>query len=105
MNQPAKMRALIATSGEVKGLVSEVLDELAAAEGAWPGWPQDAIHGAAVLAEEAGEVVQAALQLTYRHAMMTEGQRTQREHLREELLQTAAMALRNLVALDRWGSR
>lgn len=105
MNQPAEMRLQTATASELYVLLNEIEETLATAERQWPGWPQDLIHGAAVLAEEAGEVVQAALQLTYQHAKMPEGQRRQRLHLREELLQTAAMAIRNLVALDRWGGK
>ena len=42
-----------------------VEDELRIAETYHPEWPKDVVHGAAVVAEEAGELVQAALDATY----------------------------------------
>jgi len=43
----------------------EFREELEAAERKFPKFPRDAIHAAAIVAEESGELVQAALQYTY----------------------------------------
>lgn len=42
-----------------------ILKELSYAETDHPDWPCDPIHGAAIVAEEAGELVQASLQYIY----------------------------------------
>ncbi len=45
-----------------------VFAELRYAERKFPGWPEDPVHAAAILAEEAGELVKAALdRVVYRH--------------------------------------
>jgi len=53
-----------------------------------PGWPEDLVHQAAIVAEEAGELVQAALDATYHGGS--------RERMQQEALQVAAMAVRLL---------
>ena len=45
--------------------IGMVVDEINRAEEKWPGWPTDPVHGAAIVAEEAGELVQGALDYTY----------------------------------------
>ena len=55
-------------------------------------WPQDVIHMVAIMAEEAGEAVQAANDVVYSDASL--------EPLRQELAQTAAMCIRCLVNLE-----
>jgi len=62
--------------------------ELEKAREKLPFWPEDVIHGAAILGEEAGEVIKAALQYRY------EGGK--REEIFKEAIQTAAMAIRLL---------
>jgi len=73
--------------------VELILLALDHAEEKHPYWPEDAIHAAAVVAEESGELQQAALQFTYdRHtpaAMLTEA------------AQVGAMAVRFLMHSDR----
>ena len=71
--------------------------ELAGARLLWPAWPTDPIHAAAVLAEEAGELVQAANDFTYSNGSL--------EHMREEAVQVAAMAMRFLDGLDKYERR
>lgn len=48
-----------------KRAISMVTDEMDRAEKKWAGWPMDPVHGAAIVAEEAGELVQCALNCTY----------------------------------------
>lgn len=71
----------------------KVIQELDRAEEKHPSWPDDVIHGAAIVCEEAGEVIKAAFDLTY--SVATE------EQLEKELVQTAAMAVRMLLHLTK----
>ena len=65
--------------------------ELKRAKAKHPTWPEDQVHAAAIVAEEAGEAVQAALNHTYGDGGLDE--------LRLELAQTAAMTIRALTNL------
>ena len=65
--------------------------EMEEAERVWPVWPQDVIHQAAIVGEEAGELIEAAVSLTYDQG--TAGA------IRDEAIHTAAMALRLLLHL------
>jgi len=67
-------------------------DELDRAIAQHPDWPNDLIHGAAIVAEEAGELVQAALQTVYDCIDLE----ADYERMRKEAIQTAAMAVRFL---------
>ncbi len=71
-------------------MIEAVFAELYRAEEKHPEWPEDVIHRAAIVAEESGELVQAALQNVYESGS--------KEHMIEEAIQTAAMALRFLFA-------
>jgi predicted transcriptional regulator len=71
--------------------VFAILDELDRAETLHPSWPTDHIHQAAIVAEEAGELVRAALNHTYHGE--------DAEEMRKEAIQTGAMAIRFLVNL------
>lgn len=75
-----------------RAVIADIEDELLSARGAHPGWPTDIVHAAAVVGEEAGKLLQAALDFTYR--------RVSTNHLREEAVQTAAMAIRLLSMLE-----
>jgi len=76
----------------IETVLIRVLAELERAEKLHPDWPRNPIHAGAVVAEEAGELIQAALNAAEkkasRHLMMTEA------------VQTAAMALRFLKNFD-----
>ena len=67
------------------GLVAK---ELRKARAKFPRWPDDPIHAAAVVQEEAGELGKAALQSVY------EPDKSGMVEVRAEAIQTAAMALR-----------
>jgi len=69
----------------------DIEDEFARAIMIHPDWPDDVIHQVAIMIEEAGETMQAALNYKYHGG--------EKEKIKEELIQTAAMCLRCLVNL------
>lgn len=69
-------------------IITEILTELKKAKEKYPEWPTDKIHQVAIMAEEAGESVRAALNHIYHNESISE--------YRTELLQTAAMCIRCL---------
>ena len=70
----------------------EILWELGHAEILHPNWPADVIHQAAIVAEEAGELVQAANDHVYKAPCP--------DRLRTEAVQLGAMAIRFLINLE-----
>jgi len=80
-------------------VVAEILAELERATRKFPTWPTDPLHALAVLGEEFGETTKAMLQLTY------EPHKTSAAEVRTEAFQTAAMALRLAMSLDRYEYR
>jgi NTP pyrophosphatase (non-canonical NTP hydrolase) len=80
------------TPKKMEEIIDLLFTELKAAEEKHPGWPQDVIHGAAIMMEEAGESIQAAYDLVYSEEGSV-------EHLRKELAQTGAMCIRALLNL------
>jgi hypothetical protein len=68
-----------------------VAQEVERAECIHPHWPDDPIHGAAIVAEEAGETVRAALDAHYCGA--------DRDAIMMEAIHTAATAVRLIRAL------
>ena len=73
-------------------IIQEVFDEIASAIGKHPIWPTDHVHRAAIISEEAGEVVREANHLREGHGST--------EDLRNELIQTAGTCLRMLYLMD-----
>ncbi len=69
-----------------------IIDELKKAEEKFPGFPEDVVHCAAILGEEAGESLKAALDLHY-------GREPCANKLMKETAQAGAMALRFLIRL------
>jgi len=63
-----------------------ITDELQKAKSKFPQWPTDIIHAAAIVAEEAGELVRAAVQVTYEKKSITQAL--------NEAVHTAATAIR-----------
>lgn len=93
---------LVQTDEDIKEINSFILEENAVeamcqeytwAEKNHPNWPDDIVHATAIMIEEAGESMQAALDLHY-------GKEVSSDHLYKELAQTAAMCLRTMVGLQ-----
>jgi hypothetical protein len=76
-------------AGEIA--LSMVENEIDLAEMKHPGWPTDIVHAVAIMMEEAGEAMQAALDVYYKDG--------DKEQLKKELAQTGAMAMRCLLHL------
>jgi hypothetical protein len=88
---------------EIDKIVDEVIEELRFATAKYPHWPCDSIHAAGIVVEESGELMQACLDHAY-EAMNHAGKDTERR-MRQEAVQTAAMALRFLVNLGQYDRR
>lgn len=65
-----------------------ILEELQRAEAKHPKWPKDVIHAAAIVSEESGELIRAAVQYTYEDG--------NKKDLEKEAIQTAATCIRFL---------
>ena len=79
--------------------IEEIALEVMRATVKFPTWPTDPLHALAVLGEEYGELNKAMLQLTY------EPHKTSADEVRKEAIQTAAMALRLVISLERYEYR
>lgn len=77
-------------------IISEVLNEVGKATNKFPTWPTRALDAVAVLNEEVGELNKEVLQMTY------EPHKTDKEKIRTEAIQAAAMAIRFLMSLDKY---
>lgn len=77
-------------------MIEQVLKEVRRATEKFPTWPTDSLHALAVLGEEYGELTKAILQMTY------EPHKTTTDEVRKEATQTAAMALRLMMSLDKY---
>lgn len=93
---PAPHPAPVAQGDALTQAARDVLAEVERATGKFPTWPTDPLHALAVLGEEFGELTKDMLQLTY------EPHKTSVENVRTEAMQTAAMALRLYMSLDRY---
>jgi NTP pyrophosphatase (non-canonical NTP hydrolase) len=96
--RPSDWRAIcdhvLRTPHVAPGEFSEVFAEIERAVAKFPTWPTDPLHAVAIIGEEAGELVKAVLQAVY------EPHKSTPEDVREEVVQTAAMALRFLLSLS-----
>ncbi|HPS93123.1 MAG TPA: hypothetical protein PK600_01500 [Deltaproteobacteria bacterium] len=90
-NPECSSRKSSVNSSRLSSSIDLIFEELRKAELKFPGWPDDPVHGAAIMMEEAGETIQAALNLYYK--------RGQKEQLITEVAQTGAMAIRLLISL------
>ncbi|NIF85279.1 hypothetical protein F3J24_17345 [Comamonas sp. Tr-654] len=79
--------------------IEQILGEAKRARQKFPTWPTDPLHALAILGEEFGELTKDMLQLTY------EPHKTNKDKVRIEAIQTAAMALRLFQSLDHYKYR
>ena len=75
----------------IEEIIMAFNNELLRAMDIHPVWPTDLIHQVAIVAEESGEAVQAALNHIYHGE--------DKEKVRTELIQTGAMCIRALIHL------
>jgi hypothetical protein len=78
---------------DIKRIIIKTVFELNRAIAKHPEWPADHIHQAAIVAEESGELVRAALQQYYEGGQYME--------MYTEAKQTAAMGLRMMLNLTK----
>lgn len=90
MKDILKLRIERMTDAEVEWII-RIFDEYEQAKIKHPNWPKDGIHRAAIVAEEAGELIKACLQYEYETGNIME--------IRDEAVQTGAMAFRFLTQL------
>ena len=76
--------------------LEEVAKEVERASVKFPTWPSDPLHALSVLGEEFGELTKETVQLIY------EPSKTSRGCVRIEAVQTAAMAIRFLMSIDKY---
>lgn len=75
-------------------MLDEIIYEVRKATEKFPTWPSDPLHAIAVLGEEFGELTKEVVQMTY------EPEKTSKEVIKREAIQTAAMALRFVLSLE-----
>lgn len=80
----------------VNAIMVEVSDEIDRAMFKFPLFPTDPLHALAVLGGKYGELNKAVLQGVYQPDKVTP------EQIREEAIQTAAMAVRFIASLDQY---
>ena len=80
----------------IPAISTEIFKELKAAQEKFPGWPTDVVHAAAIVAEECGELVKAAIDFFYGRGSKLELQR--------EAAQTGAMVYRFMMDIERYES-
>ncbi|MFP7610172.1 hypothetical protein [Serratia quinivorans] len=79
------------TRAVIQEAISQISDELAAAEKKHPTWPTDTVHASAILNEEAGKLTQAAIDYHYHNGSL--------EKVRSYAARVGAMAIRVLINL------
>ena len=80
-------------------LITIVFSEVQRARAKFPTWPTDPFHAFGVVAEEFGELAQAVTQHVY------EPHKSDREAVKAEAVQLAAMAIRFIDSLDDYDFR
>ena len=82
------------TKGNTELKCSAIFAEVEKATAKFPTWPTDPLHALSVLGEEFGELTKEVVQLVY------EPHKSSKEAVRDEAIQTAAMAIRFVLSLD-----
>ena len=80
-------------SNEIESVLLCFVGELENAEKKHPNWPVDPVHAAAIVNEEAGELIRAALNYNYENKPYFE--------MTDEAIQVGAMALRFLLNIHK----
>ena len=80
----------------LRSVIAEVEAEIVRAVVKFPTWPTRIIDAGNVVSEEAGELAKACLQVTY------EPEKETLAGARMEAIQTAAMAIRFILSMDRY---
>lgn len=83
---------------QAQNIIADILHELKVAKKKHPNWPDHVVAQAAIVGEEAGELLQAALQAKYEPNSKEPSEHL--EHMRKEAIQTAAMAIRFILNLN-----
>lgn len=83
-------------SPAIDNAITDILHELNKATTKFPLWPNDPLHALNILGEEYGELNKEVLQMVY------EPHKTSLDEIRKEAVQTAAMALRFYMSLDKY---
>jgi hypothetical protein len=78
----------------IQSIIAEIEAEVTKATIKFPTWPTRIIDAQGVVAEEAGELAKACLQVVY------EPHKETMEGVRMEAIQTAAMCIRFLASMD-----
>jgi hypothetical protein len=84
---------MAAQDGMVESM-EEIYKEVERAKNKFSFWPNDIIHAAAIVNEESGELIRAALQFNYEGGNI--------EDAKKEAIQTAAMCVRFLENLNKY---
>lgn len=79
-------------------IMADIGAELKQAMGKFNTWPTDPVHAVTVVTEESGELAKGVLHLTYEQHKFDSFEKGL-DHVREEAVQTAAMAIRFLISL------
>ncbi|HGW3308223.1 TPA: hypothetical protein ACSAE4_002645 [Yersinia enterocolitica] len=87
-------RAGLLIRGRYRFILTEIIDEAVRASEIHPKWPTDALHAVSILTEESGELMKAAIEYHYNNGDI--------EAVREEAVQTGAMALRVLLNIEKY---
>jgi predicted metal-dependent hydrolase len=85
--------ALIELNPKLQEVLLSIATEVSKAISKHPSWPADIIHRAAIVNEEAGELIQATLEYTYEPGKSTF------DDIQKEAVHTGAMAVRFLMAI------
>lgn len=83
----------------MEGILDEILKELKRAKKKHPQWPDHIVARAAIVGEEAGELIRASLNYKYEKAETGPDQELQIEEMRKEAIQTAAICIRFIESL------
>ncbi len=84
---------LIHSENEFAKQLEKIAIELFEVEKKFPLWPNDILYMIAIIQEELGESTKAGIDHVYRNAPIKD--------IKKELIQTTAMCIRTLIALDR----